>query len=63
MPTFYKTVHCYLCLQLQDLVLIHLEEQNYTIFGTDNCKGNCGRAGRGAECGAERGTSRGSKGD
>jgi len=27
------------------------------------CEGNCGRAGRGAECGAERGTSRGSKGD
>ena len=25
------------------------------------CKGYCGRAGRGAECGAERGTSRGSK--
>jgi len=28
-----------------------------------HCKGNCGRAGRGAECGAERGTSRGSKVD
>jgi len=27
------------------------------------CKGYCGRAGRGAECGAERGTSRGSKVD
>jgi len=28
-----------------------------------DCKGNCGRAGRGAECGAECGTSRGSKED
>jgi len=28
-----------------------------------DCKGNCSRVGHGAECGAERGTSRGSKGD
>jgi hypothetical protein len=36
MPALNTTDHGYLCLQLQDLVLIDLGGQGYTIYGTDN---------------------------